>query len=215
MHGSVTDVEYKIAQASLATLSAEKYAALIVQAEEFGIDDLALLAAHNKNLVRDQAMAEKDALQAAKDAKIAQDAQDVEHRKGLLTSLDTHIGLVKTAISTASGAEKIALGTQLQDLQKQRNDAYLIAQQDILDAKQVEIDAVAALIETASGAELAALKATHALLLAEFGAFVTGINEGILNIGTGVSGGNRGDRVDDPGGLGYDAVSGSRGRRAG
>ena len=45
----VTDVEYRIAQAALETLSAEKYAALIEQAEEFGIDDLALLYAHNRN----------------------------------------------------------------------------------------------------------------------------------------------------------------------
>ena len=39
----ITDVEYKIAQASLETLSADKYAALIEQAEAFGIADLAIL----------------------------------------------------------------------------------------------------------------------------------------------------------------------------
>ena len=49
----ITDVEYKIAQASLATLSADKYAALIEQAEAFGIDDLALLAAHNRKLAQE------------------------------------------------------------------------------------------------------------------------------------------------------------------
>ena len=35
----ITDVEYGIAQAALETLSAEKYAALIEQAEAFGIAD--------------------------------------------------------------------------------------------------------------------------------------------------------------------------------
>ena len=49
----ITDVEYKIAQASLATLSADKYAALIEQAEAFGVDDLALLAAHNRKLAQE------------------------------------------------------------------------------------------------------------------------------------------------------------------
>ena len=49
----ITDVEYRIAQASLETLSAEKYAALIEQAEAFGVDDLALLFAHNRNLAQE------------------------------------------------------------------------------------------------------------------------------------------------------------------
>ena len=64
----VTDVEYRIAQASLKTLSADKYAALIAQAEEFGIYDLALLAAHNRNLaieVQSGADAEKEIFRLA------------------------------------------------------------------------------------------------------------------------------------------------------
>ena len=53
----ITDVEYSLAQASLKTLSSDKYADLIEQAEEFGIDDLALLAAHNRKVAADVLLA--------------------------------------------------------------------------------------------------------------------------------------------------------------
>ena len=62
----ITDVEYGLAQASLKTLSAEKYADLIEQAEAFGIDDLALLAAHNSNLAAAELAAANAANIAAK-----------------------------------------------------------------------------------------------------------------------------------------------------
>ena len=63
----ITDVEYKVAQASLVTLSADKYAALIEQAEAFGIDDLALLMAHNRNLAQDQLAADNARIAKAKE----------------------------------------------------------------------------------------------------------------------------------------------------
>ena len=45
----VTDVEYRIAQAAIRSLTTAQYAALLQQSEAFGIDDLALLYAHNRN----------------------------------------------------------------------------------------------------------------------------------------------------------------------
>ena len=63
----VTDVEYKIAQASLVTLSADKYAALIEQAEAFGIDDLAILHANNRKLAQAQLAADNARIRKAKE----------------------------------------------------------------------------------------------------------------------------------------------------
>ena len=63
----ITDVEYKVAQASLETLSADKYAALIEQSEAFGIEDLALLMAHNRNLAQAQIAADNARITAAQE----------------------------------------------------------------------------------------------------------------------------------------------------
>ena len=97
----------------------------------------------------------------------------------MLTSLDTHIGLVKDAITTAEGNEKEALNQQLLDLQTQRAlDAHAITLTDRLAAEQRKIDDVAEKIKTAEGAELAALTAHHAVLIAQMGVLDGGYQSG-------------------------------------
>lgn len=50
----VTEVEYKLAKAKLKTISAEHHAALLAEAEEAGVRDLALLLAHNEAMAAAQ-----------------------------------------------------------------------------------------------------------------------------------------------------------------
>ena len=178
----VTDVEYGLAQASLETLSSDKYAELITQAEEFGIKDLALLHAHNKNLAGENLQAEKDAATAKKTADDAAAQKEKDHRAALLTTYNSHIALLNIAIGKAHGAEKTALETQLTDLKGKRDAAYVVQEADLLAAKKSQIDAVAAKIKTAEGAELTALKAHHLLLVAEMAAMVTATNAELAKI---------------------------------
>ena len=134
-------------------------------------------------------------------------AADVQHRADLVFSLDAYIALVATQIDAADGAEKKALETQLADLKKQRDDAYAASQQDRLDAAQAEIDAVGAKIKGAQGAELAALKAHQAVLIAQYGLLATGINDELdkivtdikINISTRFTAGSYGGRSGDAG----------------
>ena len=144
--------------------------------EAFGIDDLALLVAHNGNLKTEQERRIEEEAKTEEAAKIAQDAADVTHRIDLVSALDTHIDLIAANVLTASGDEKKALETQIADLKKQRDDAYTASQKDRLDAAQAEIDAVGAKIKGAQGAELAALTAHQALMIAEYGLLAGAIN---------------------------------------
>ena len=172
----ITEIEYKLAQGRIKTLTAQQYADLLQEAEEFGIDDLALLVAHNGKMEAEQNRSIAELAQADADAKIAQAAADVTHRADLVTALDTHLAAIATQIETADGAEKTALETQLADLKTQRDTAYAATKQDLLAAKQSEIDAVGEQIKTAQGAELATLQAHLALLVAQYGTMVADIN---------------------------------------
>ena len=118
----ISETEYKLAKARLKTITGTAYAELITEAEEFGIDDLALLVAHNSNMKIETDKAIRDKATADATDKAAQIIADGVHNAALLGSLDTHIGLVKDALTTAKDDEKEALNQQLSDLQTQRND---------------------------------------------------------------------------------------------
>ena len=177
-----TNTEYKLALASLSTMSADHLAALQAGNDDASDHELAMQIIANRDYAEAQKTADDAAVLVAKT--IADDAlaAEVLHRADLLTALDSHIGLVAEAIKTADGNEKTALETQLSDLKKKRDAAYTASQTDRLTAAQAEIDAVAEKIQTAQGAELAALQAHQALLIAQYGTLVAGINAEIAKV---------------------------------
>ena len=209
---NLTEVEYKLAQAKVKQTTGEHYAALLQEAEEAGVKDLALLVAHNdKMAAENRAVALAEAQAKAEEAKAAEEA-DVQHRAALLATLTTHIGNLEKKISEADGREKTALQKQLDALKEKRDLAHAATLQDTLNAKQAEIDQVKAKIETAQGAELTALKAHHDLLVAEMGALATSVNAELdaikrdiqVNVrvnGIGADGGRTGPALGAPGSV--------------
>ena len=63
----VTEIEYKLAQVKIKNLTNAEYAELLSMAEEFGINDLALLQAHNRNMKIEQIRASREAIDDAEE----------------------------------------------------------------------------------------------------------------------------------------------------
>ena len=179
-----TNTEYKLALASLSTMSAEHLAALQAGNDDASDHELAMQIIANRRYAETQKDADAAAVIADKEAKDAEAAANVAHRADLVTALDAHIDIIVAAIETADSDEKLALIGQLGDLKEERDAAYAASQTDLLAAKQAEIDAVAAKIETAQGSELTLLKAHQAAMIAEYGVLAAGINTELAKIKT-------------------------------
>ena len=191
-HYDATNTEYKLALASLSTMSAEHLAALQAGNDDASDHELAMQIIANRRYADTQKVADDAAVLAAEAVAADALAADIAHRADLVAALDTHIDIVKANIEIAGTDEKLALIGQLEDLKAQRDAAYAAAAQDRMAAKQAEIDAIDAQIKTAQGAELAGLKAHQALLLAQYGALVAGINAEIAKVKTVPGGGGGG-----------------------
>ena len=183
-HYDATETEYKMALASLSKMSAEHLAALQAGNDDASDHELAMQIIANRRYADEQKAADDAAVIVAEEVAADVLAADIAHRAELVTALDTHIDIVAAAMETADDDEKLALTEQLKDLKKQRDAAYVASQADRLIAAQAEIDAVGEQIKTAQGAELAALKAHQAAMIAEYGAMVEGINKKLEEIET-------------------------------
>ena len=179
-----TNTEYRLALASLSTMSAEHLAALQAGNDDASDHELAMQIIANKRYADEQKVADDAAVIAAKTVADDALAAEIQHRADLVDALDAHIDIIAANVKTASGDEKRALETQIADLKEKRDAAYVASSSDRLEAAQSEIDAVSAKIETAQGAELAALKSHQALLLAQYGVLTAGINAELDNIKT-------------------------------
>ena len=171
-----TNTEYKLALASLSTMSAEHLAALQAGNDDASDHELAMQIIANRRYADTQKVADDAAVLAAEAVAADALAADIAHRADLVAALDTHIDIVAAAIETADSDEKLALIGQLEDLKAKRDAAYAATQTDHLAAAQAEIDAVGEKIKTANGAELTTLKAHQALLIAEYETMVVAIN---------------------------------------
>ena len=159
-HYGATDTEYKLALASLSTMSADHLAALQAGNDTASDHELAMQVIANRRYADGEKAANDAAVIADKAAKDAQDAADVTHRADLVTALDDHITAITAQIVTADGDEKTALTTQLADLKTKRDTAYTATKVDLLAAIDKQITDAAKKIETASGDELRLLE-TH------------------------------------------------------
>ena len=177
-----TNTEYKLALASLSTLSADHLTALQAGNDTASDHELAMQIIANKRYADEQKAADDAAVLAAKTVADDALAAEIAHRADLVSALDAHIDIIAENVKTANGDEKAALEAQIADLKQQRDAAYKASSDDRLAAAQAEIDAVKEKIKTAQGAELAALKSHQALLLAQYGAMVAGINAEIAKI---------------------------------
>ena len=171
-----TDTEYKLALASLATMSAEHLAALQAGNDTASDHELAMMIIANRRYADEQKAADDAAALVAETVAADALAAEIAHRADLVAALDTHIGVIETAMEVADGDEKRALIAQLDDLKEDRMAAYAASKADLLAAKQAEIDEVREKIETAQGAELAALQAHQALLVVQYGTLAASIN---------------------------------------
>ena len=81
----VTEVEYRVAQAQVESMTGAHYAELVALAEELGIDNLALLHAHNRNMAFERAEAHRALLTSLK-AEIDEIAEQI--RTGQADDLD-------------------------------------------------------------------------------------------------------------------------------
>ena len=179
-----TETEYKLALASLSTMSAEHLEALQAGNDDASDHELAMQIIANRRYADEQKAADDAAALIAETAADDALAADIAHRADLVTALDSHIDIVAAAMETADGDEKTALIKQLADLKKERDAAHVATKQDLLAAKQAEIDEVAAKVAEAQGAERRILELHHAALAAEYSTMSTEINAALNAIKT-------------------------------
>ena len=121
----VTEVEYKIAIEQVKDLTGAQYADLIQQAEEFGIDDLAILHANNRKIaqeVQNGVDAEKEIFRKAHDFINANANEGFERYVGILekhladgvVSAEEAARLIAEALGHAQGAAAASGGQGLE-----------------------------------------------------------------------------------------------------
>ena len=127
-----TNTEYKLALASLSTMSSEHLTALQAGNDTASDHELAMQIIANKRYADEQKDAADDAAvlvaEEAKDDRCPC-RRDAAHRADLVTALDTHIGIVVAAMETANSDEKLALIGQLGRPQRRRRNAAYAASQ--------------------------------------------------------------------------------------